>query len=269
MFESIELSEVVLSILLKLLAVAVTLIIGRALAGLSRRWLTRSLQKAGLTPSLNTLLVTLVYYSILLVAVMVALAVLGVPTTTIVAAAGLIVVVLAISLQQSLGNLAATINFLLFKPFEVGDIVETSGKLGIVSEIQMFSTVLDSPDNKIHILPNAKIQGAGVTNYSKKGSIRVELSYRISYQSDVERAKQVLEDLLTGDSRVLTEPNPLVFVRQLAESHMELVAWAFVPIANFLGFQKDIAEGVKRGFDEAGVIIPRSQQEIHLVNDQE
>ena len=168
MFESldIDLGELILQILLKLLSVVVIFLIGRGLAGLSRRWLTSSLQKAGLTPSLISLLVTLSYYGILLLAVMVALAVLGVPAAALVSTAGLVLVILAIALQQSLGNLAATINFLLFKPFEVGDIIETSGMLGVVSEIQMFSTVLDSADNKIHVLPNSKIQGAGLTNYS-------------------------------------------------------------------------------------------------------
>jgi small conductance mechanosensitive channel len=266
MFESLDVGELILQILLKLLGAAVILVIGRGLAGLSRRWLNRSLEKAGLTPSLISLLVTLLYYGILLLAVMVALAVLGVPTTAIVGAAGLVVVVLAIALQQSLGNLAATVNFLLFKPFEVGDVVETSGTLGVVSEIQMFSTVLDSPDNKTHVLPNAKIQGAGLTNYSKKGSVRLDLSFRISYESDIEQAKQILEDILTSDSRVLTEPFPLVFVQKLAESHVELVAWPFVPISNFLSFQKEIAERVKQGFDEVGVVIPRPQQEVHLIN---
>jgi small conductance mechanosensitive channel len=269
MFEIEELIQNVLPILIRLLGAAVTLIIGRWLAGLSRRWMNRSLQKAGLTPSLITLFDTVTYYGILILAVMIALVVLGVPATTVIGAAGIIVVVLAIALQQSLGNLAATVNFLLFKPFEVGDVIATCGMMGVVSEIQMFSTVLDSPDKQIHILPNGKIQGGGLTNYSKKGSVRVDLTFRISYESDVERAKQVLEELLVGDSRVLSEPRPLVFVNQLAESHVELTAWPFVSLSEFLLFSKDFAERVKRVFDEAGVVIPRPQQDVHLINAQE
>ncbi len=112
-----DLGQIVMAIVFRLLGAAVALLIGRALAGLARRWMSRSLEKAGLTPSLITLLTTLSYYGILLLAMMVALAVIGVPTTAIVGAAGIVVVVLAIALQQSLGNLAATVNFLLFKPF--------------------------------------------------------------------------------------------------------------------------------------------------------
>jgi small conductance mechanosensitive channel len=268
MFESVELSEIIIEIGIRLLGVAITLVIGRSLAGLAKRWMSRSLQKIGLTPSLITLMITVTYYGIMLFALMIALVVLGIPATTIVGIVGLVIVVLAITMQQSLGNLAATINFLLFKPFEVGDVIGTGGMLGVVSEIQIFSTVLDSPDNQTHILPNSKIQAAGLTNYSKKDSLRIDLSYRISYESDVEKAKQVLEDLLTSDSRVLPEPHPLVFVSRLAESHVELVAWPFVPISEYLLFNKDFAERVKRGFDEAGVIIPRPQQDVHLVRDQ-
>ena len=200
---------------------------------------------------------------------MVALAAIGIPPATIVGAAGIVLVVLAIALQQSLGNLAATVNFLLFKPFEVGDVIESGGVFGVVNEIQMFSTVLDSPDNKTHVLPNGKIHGAGLTNYSTKGSVRADLSFRISYESDVDVAKQVLQDLLVGDDRVLKEPFPLVFVRKLDESNVELAAWPFVPTSEYLLFQKDITARVKQSFDEAGIVIPRPQREVHLLNAQE
>lgn len=266
---SIDWGQLIVELLIRLAGVAITLIIGRALAGFARRWVNRSLVKAGLTPSLVTLITTLSYYGILLLAVMVALTVLGIPASTIVGAAGIVFVVLAIALQQSLGNLAATVNFLLFKPFEVGDVIETGGLLGVVNEIQMFSTVLDSPDNKTHVLPNAKIHGSGLTNYSTKDAVRIDLSFRISYESDIEPAKKILQELLTGDARVMKEPFPLVFVQKLAESHVELAAWPFVPISQFLSFQKDITEWVKEGFDDAGIVIPRPQQEVYLVNVQE
>lgn len=259
-----EYETILLPIALRLLGAASALLIGRWLAGLSRRWLDRSLRGAGLTPSIITLVVTLTYYGILLVAAMLALIILGVPASAVIGVAGIAVVVLAVALQQSLGNLAATINFLLFKPFVVGDLIETAGVQGIVSEIQMFSTVLDSPDNKTHILPNSKIMGAGVTNLSTKGAIRVDLAFRVSYQSDIERAKQVLQELLTGDSRVLEQPFPQVFVRKLDESHVELAGWPFIRIVDFRGFQADISERVKHGFEAAGIVIPYPQQEVHL-----
>jgi len=126
---SLHLGQLIGKMLLRLLGVAATLLIGRALAGFSRHWMTRGWQKTGLSPSGTTLLVPVSHYSILLLAVMVALAVMGGPTTTIVGAAGIAVVVSAVDLQQSLGNLAATANFLLLKPSEVGDVIENGGCL--------------------------------------------------------------------------------------------------------------------------------------------
>ena len=253
-------------ILLRLLSIVVVFIVGRWFAGFSRRWLTKSLKRYEFTESIITLIVTLVYYSILILTVAVILALLGVPPNIIAGAIGLVVIVLAITLQASLGNLAATVNFLLFKPFQLGDIILTASTLGIVHEIQIFSTVLVSPDHKTHILPNGMIQNAGVTNFSKIGTIRVDQAYRISYASDVEKAKKIVADLLIDDGRVLNEPAPLVFVGKLAEDHIEITAWPFVEISNFLAFQNDIVEKVMKGFDDEGIIIPLPQQEVHLVS---
>lgn len=254
-----------MSILLRLLLVVVVFIIGRWLAGHSRGWLIKSLRRTNLTESLITLLVTLSYYGIIILTVMVALAILGVPTTTIVGIVGIVTVVLAIALQQSLGNLAATVNFLLFKPFEVGHVIETGGVMGAVHEIELFSTVLVSADHKTHVLPNAKIQGAGLSNYSKIGTIRVDLTFGVSYESDISKAKQILVALLAEDERVLTEPPAQVFVQRLADSSIDIAAWPFVEIADFFPFQKDITERVKDSFEKAGIIIPYPQQDVHLI----
>lgn len=255
------------SIALHLLLVFIVLIIGRFLANITRRLLLKSLRKTELTESLNTLITTVAYYSILIVSVLIALAILGVPTSALAATVGIIVVVLAITLQASLGNLAATINFLLFKPFEVGDFIETAGVMGFVQEIQVFSTVIVSPNRKTHVLPNSKIQGAGLANYSKTGTIRVDLSFGISYDSDVDRAKQIIKDLLSEHESVLAEPPPQVFLQKLDDSKMDIAAWPFVRLVDFLPFQNDIVQRVKNSFDEAGIIIPFPQQDVHLISE--
>jgi small conductance mechanosensitive channel len=130
------------SIAMRLLLVVVVFIVGRFLAGLLRRWVERSLRKTDLTDSLIVLITTVTYYTILLITVLIVLALLGVPAAALAGTVSVIVIVLAITLQSSLGNLAATINFLLFKPFEVGDLMETAGVMGFVQEIQVFSTVI-------------------------------------------------------------------------------------------------------------------------------
>ena len=183
-FENFDLK--LTTILLRLGLIVVVYIFGRSLAGLSRRWLTKSLKRYELTESLITLLVTLVYYSILVLTFAIVLAILGVPPNIIVGAIGLMVIVLAITLQASLGNLAAMVNFLLFKPYVVGDFIQTAGIQGAVQEIQLFSTVIVSPNHKTHILLNGKIQGAGISNLSKLGTDRADQAFRISYTSDFE-----------------------------------------------------------------------------------
>jgi len=253
-------------ILLRLLLFVVVLIIGRAIAGLTRKWLIRSLKKTTLTESLITLIVTVSYYTILLLTIMAALIILGVPAASVVGAVGIIVVVMAITLQASLGNLAATVNFLLFKPFEVGHIVSTMGVLGIVKEIQIFSTVITSPDLITHVLPNGAIQGAGLANYSKNGRIRVDLVFGIHYESDIDKAKEVLTAVLVNHPSVLDDPTPQVFVQKLNDSSVDLAAWPFVQIADFLDFQASINELVKKAFDEAGIIIPYPQTDVHLIS---
>ena len=249
---------------LRVLAALLVWIIGRWLARHSQGWLTTSLQKADLTQSLIALAKTVVYYGILILAGAVALAVLGVPVTVIAAVLGIVVVVLAIALQSSLGNLAATIIFLLFKPFKVGDIIETGGEWGIVHEIQMLSTVLNAPDGKTHILPNGKIQAAGLTNWSTRGVLRLDCKFRIGYDGDVEKAKAIVADLLAAEPRVLAQPPAQVFVQHLADTGVELVAWPFTRVEDYGPLQTELVERIKAGLDAAGIVIPYPQQSVHV-----
>jgi small conductance mechanosensitive channel len=193
----------VIPIALRVLLAVVVWFVGRWLARHAQDWLTTSLQKTALTESIISLIKTVVYYGILIFAAAVALAALGVPVTVIAATLGIVVVVLAIALQASIANLAATVIFLLFKPFKPGDIIETAGECGIVHEIQILSTVLNAPDGKTHILPNGKIQAAGVTNFSTRGVLRIDLKFRIGYDGDLEKAKAIVTSLLAAEPRVL------------------------------------------------------------------
>jgi small conductance mechanosensitive channel len=239
-------------------------IIGRWLAGRTRGWLRKSLQNTDLTESLVALITTVSYYGVLILAALVALGALGVPVTTLATALGIVIVVLAIALQQSLSNLASTVLIMLFKPFKLGDVIETGGSVGVVHEIQMLNTVLHSPDGKTHIVPNGKIQDSGLANYSTSGKLRLNLSFPISYGSDLEKAKQVVTKLLAADERVLAEPPARVFVQKLADSSVELVAWPFTKTADYGKVSAEIVEQVKADFDAAGIVIPFPQQDVHL-----
>jgi len=252
------------AILVRLLAVVLTLIVGRWLARSSRKWLGKIFDKQELPKSIATVLVNLTYFTIWVLTILTMLALLGVPIEALVTGVALVVIVLAIALRESLGNFAATIIFVLFKPFQAGDLIETVGTLGVVQEIELFNTVMHSFDNKVHIFPNGLIQGSGIANLSKRGTIRVDLLFGISYSDDIQRAKQTLIDLLAEDERVQDDPPPRVFVATLGESSVDIAAWPFIRPEDYLAFRFDIVEQGKLRLEEAGITIPFPQRDVHL-----
>jgi small conductance mechanosensitive channel len=258
------LETILIPVTVRVLLAILVLLVGRWLAKRGRVLIEKAVRRTELTESFVTLIVTLSYYGMLLLVALAALGILGVPSTTLVAAVGTVAVVLAIAMQTSLANLAATIIILLFKPFEMGDFIETGGVLGGVREIQMFNSVLASPDGKTHIVPNGKIQASGLTNFSTSGRLRLDLNFQVSYDSDLEKAKEILINILAADERVLAEPPAHVFVRQLADSAIDLVVWPFVKIQDFETFQLDFVERVKNAFDAEGITVPFPQQDVHL-----
>ena len=255
---------ILIPLTLRLLLSAVVWLVGRWFAKRARVLIEKSVRKTELTESFVTLIVTLSYYGLLLLVALAGLGILGIPTTSMVAALGAVAIVIALALQTSLANFAGTVIILLFKPFKTGDFIETGSVFGGVREIQMLNTVLASPDGKTHIVPNGKIQTTGLTNFNTSGHLRVDLNFLISYDSSVVKAKDILANMLAADERVLADPPPLVYVRHLADSGIELVAWPFVKVQDFLTFQLDFVEGVKKAFDAEDIIIPIPQQDVHL-----
>lgn len=241
------------------------MLIGRWLAVKARDWVQKLLLKTTLTESLSELTIRATYYGILFGAALTALSVLGVPTASLVAAIGIIVVILGIALQESISNFAATVTFLLFTPFEVGDLIETGGTLGTVQEIQVLNTVLLKADRKVVVLPNSKVQADGITNYSKEPVLRIDLEVGISYDADIAEAKRVAMQTITTDSRVLTEPAPQIIVLELDDSSVNLGIRPFVSGEDYWQTMWDLREQIKVDFDEAGITIPYPQRDVHMI----
>lgn len=255
----------IIAILFRLAAAILVLIIGRRLARAARLLVQRALHRTELTDSLNTLFTTITYYGIILLAIMLALAVVGVPINSIVLAVGIIVVVLGIALQESLANFAATVLFLLFQPYKVGDIVQTAGVMGIVKEIQLFYTVILTFDNKLVTAPNGKIQDSNIINYSHMGVLRADVNVQVSYQDDIRKVKEILMEILAADERVLAEPPVTVVVLEFEDSGIEIGVRPFVKTEDYWNMQCDLRERIKERFDEAGIIIPFPQRDVHLI----
>jgi small conductance mechanosensitive channel len=254
----------VLLIVLRIVAAIAIFMVGRWLAGRARAALRTALGKTTLAPSMTRLLLLLVYYGILLVTLITALALVGFPITALLTASLIIVVILGIALQQSIANLAATIVFMLFQPFKLGELIKANNVLGTVKEIQFFSTVLITGDNLEVTIPNAKIQGDNLLNYTRLGKLRIDFVFNVSYHSDIEQVKRVLLDLLTSDARVLSDPAPRIFVQELGDSSVNLAARPWVKPADYWDVQWEMPERVKLRFDAEGISIPYPQRDVHL-----
>lgn len=245
-------------------AAILVFIIGRWLAQRARTALRDALSKTALTPSMTRLLLLLAYYGILLITLIMSLALLGLPLAALLSASLIVVVILGIALRESIANLAATIIFMLFQPFKLGELIKANNVMGTVKEIQFFSTVLVTWDNLEVTLPNAKIQGDTLLNYTRLGMLREDLVFNVSYRSDLEKAKRVLHDLVTSDPRVLVDPAPLIFVLALEEYSVQVAVRPWVKSEDYWNVKWDLLERVKLRFDAEGITIAYPRHDVHL-----
>ncbi|WP_271410883.1 mechanosensitive ion channel family protein [Pseudomonas sp. Q1-7] len=188
----------------------------------------------------------------------------GIETTSFVAAIGAAGLAIGLALQGSLANFAGGVLILLFRPFKVGDWIEGQGVAGSVDSIQIFHTTLKTADNKVVIVPNGSLSNGNITNYSREKTRRVDINIGIDYDCDIKRARQVLLDI-ARDPRVLKNPEPVVFVTGLGESAINVSLRVWVETADYWAVNFDFIERAKEKMDEAGISIPFPQRVVKLV----
>jgi small conductance mechanosensitive channel len=201
---------------------------------------------------------------LMLFVIIAALNELGINTTSlaaILAAAGLAI---GLSLQSSLQNFAAGVMLLVFRPFKKGDFVDAGGVAGSVKSIGVFSTIMNTPDNKEIIIPNGNIYGGNIINFSAKDTRRVDMTFGIGYGDDLLLAKKLLEEMVAADERILAEPAPQVAVSELGDSSVNFVVRPWVNSADYWGVMFDFTEAVKLRFDSEGISIPFPQMDVHV-----
>jgi small conductance mechanosensitive channel len=179
----------------------------------------------------------------------------------IIGAAGLAV---AFALQGALGNFASGVMLIMFRPFKVGDFVEAAGTMGVISEVQVFATVLTTPDNKKIIVPNGAITSGNIVNYSANDTRRIDLVFGIGYEDDMKKAKGIIEEVLKKDDRILDDPAPKIALLELADSSVNFAVRPWVKTEDYWNVYFDLNETIKREFDEKGVSIPFPQRDIHV-----
>ncbi|MEP0356695.1 MAG: mechanosensitive ion channel domain-containing protein [Paraglaciecola sp.] len=192
---------------------------------------------------------------------------LGVDTTSLVAILGAAGLAIGLSLQGSLQNFAAGVMLLVFRPFKAGDFIEAGGAVGVVKSISIFTTVMTTGDNKEIIVPNGSIYGGNITNYSAKETRRVDMVVGIGYDSDLKKAKAILNEMVAADDRILKDPAPTVAVAELADSSVNFVVRPWVASGDFWPVKFDFTEAVKLRFDEEGISIPFPQMDVHVHKD--
>lgn len=246
-----------------LLAIIV-LLIGLWVIKLITKGLNKVMEKADVEVSLHKFLSSLAGIGLKVLLLISVASMMGIATTSFVAILGAAGLAVGLALQGSLANFAGGVLILLFKPFKVGDVIETQGFTAKVHEIQIFNTILKTPDNKTIIVPNGPVSNGSIVNYSTEARRRVDFTFGIGYDDDIAKAKTLLTKLFTEDSRVLKDPEPFVALGELADSSVNFTVRAWVNADDYWGLHFDMHEKVKLAFDANQISIPYPQQDIHL-----
>ena len=242
-------------------------VIGRIVVGFILSIFRRVMAKSKNDAMLVDFLEAIISAILMLFVIVASLDQLGVDTTSLVAILGAAGLAIGLSLQDSLKNFAAGVMLLVFKPFKSGDFVEAGGTAGTVNKIGIFTSTMTTPDNKEIIVPNGAIYSGTITNFSAKETRRVDMVVGIGYDADLLKAKQVLQEMVEADPRILQEPAPTIAVAELADSSVNFVVRPWVQSADFWGVKFDFTEAVKLRFDKEGISIPFPQMDVHLHKD--
>jgi small conductance mechanosensitive channel len=188
----------------------------------------------------------------------------GIATTSFIAVLAAAGFAIGLALQGSLANFAGGVLILLFKPFEVGDVINAQGFTGTIERIEIFNTIMKKADNTTIIIPNGKLSNDAITNYSKEELRRVDMVFGIGYDDDIKKAEEVFTDMLKKDKRVLKEPAPVVNIAELADSSVNFNVRPWVKKEDYWSLYFDMNREVKLRLDKEGISIPYPQTDVHL-----
>jgi small conductance mechanosensitive channel len=249
---------------LKVIAAIIILIIGRWVAKGISKLLGRMMERSKIDPTVQRFTVNMAYIALMVFVVLAALSQLGIQTTSFIAVLGAAGLAVGLALQGSLANFAAGFLMIIFRPIRVGDYIEGAGVAGTVEEVGIFTTTLVSPDNKTVIIPNAGLTGGNIVNWTLKGTRRVDLMIGIGYGDDIDKAKQLMKDILAQDERILKDPAPQVAMVELGDSSVNFVVRPWVKASDYWGVHMETIEKIKKAFDANGINIPYPQRDVHL-----
>ncbi|MBI1931005.1 MAG: mechanosensitive ion channel [Ignavibacteriales bacterium] len=250
----------------KVLSAILILVIGLWLAKLISKIFNKFILRSNVDLTLVKFFTSLVRIVLIIIVVIAAVNKLGVETTSLVAVLGAAGLAIGLALQGSLSNLASGIMLIIFRPIKVGDYIQGGGGEGVVKEIGIFVTKLTSIDNKLLFIPNSKLTSDNITNFTFNETRRVDMIFGIGYKSNIEKAKNIIKEVLDNNSKVLKEPAPDIFVRALADSSVNISVRPWCKTEDYWTVISEVTETIKLKFDANGIEIPFPQRDIHLYN---
>lgn len=248
----------------RIIGAMIILVIGKLIVNWINRIFRLLLEKQNVEPSVQTFLKSTVNILLLVMLGIAVVSKLGIEITGFAALLASAGVAIGVALSGNLQNVAGGLIILIFRPYKVGDYIDSdSGASGTVQEIQIFHTILKTPDNKIVYAPNGSMSNSVITNYSHQETRRVDLSFSMEYGEDYERVEQVLKDIIAADTRILTSPEPFIRLGEMADSSVNLTVRVWVKSEDYWDVHFDLKKNVYTTFTKLNISIPYPQMVVH------
>ena len=260
------LSEFSMNYGMKIIGAILILIVGRILAGVARKILIKVLNRRRIDNTVVVFLGNIIYALIIIAVILAVLSKFGIEITSFVMILGAAGFAIGFALQGSLSNFASGVMIIVFRPYKIGDFIDAAGIAGVVQEVHLFNTIINTPDNIKVIVPNSKITGDVIKNVTGNDTRRVDMVIGISYGSPIGKAVEIAMNVMKADERVLGDPEPQVAVAELADSSVNLVVRPWVKKEDYWTVRFDVTRKIKEAFDEGGIEIPFPQRVVHMAD---
>ncbi|GLT17157.1 mechanosensitive ion channel protein [Vibrio zhanjiangensis] len=257
-------SELLIQYGINLISAILILFIGNIIVRMIANGVAKVLEKKDMDKAIVEFIHAIVRYLLFIIVLVAALSRIGVQTASVVAVIGAAGLAVGLALQGSLSNFAAGVLIVAFRPFKSGDYVQIAGVGGSVESIQIFQTILKTPDNKMVVVPNSSVISGPITNFSRHQTRRIDLVIGVSYRADLQKTKQLLTEICHADSRILKDPEVKVGVHALADSSVNFVVRPWVETSEYWNVYFDLMQAIKEGLDREGIEIPFPQMDVHL-----
>ena len=252
---------------IKLIAAIAIFVIGRMIAKGISKMIKKVMDKKNVDETISSFVSSLTFSALFIFVILAALSQVGIQTTSFMAIIGAAGLAIGLALQGSLSNFAAGFLIILFRPFKMGDYVEAGGVSGSIAKISIFTTEINTVDNKKIIVPNAQIMNGTITNYSAEETRRVDLTFGVGYEADIKKVKDILSSIITKHELILKDPEPFVRLGNLGDSSIDFKVRVWTKTADYWAVFFDLTESAKEAFDKENINIPYPQMDVHMIKE--